>query len=831
MRGQLSGIALLALGAHSGAAQANAQVAAQDRPGSGSTAPDTGPKASAAQDVPAGKPTPMSLPIIREGRIYGDVLVDLYVDGQIRFDRDSLIATLAPLIAEQARPDFALRLGSEPRLSPQRIAQAGVVLRYDSTLLEIHVERIDPLMAPLTRIGTVTETKGPAITLQPAELSAYLNVAGDFRVSDFRRFEDPGVLLTGAVRYHGVVFEFDGGYDRLIASGSGLYRRSARFVYDQPEQQRRWSAGDIQLQNLSIIGGTLLGGVGVEKGRRNFLGNNPLTPIGGQQVLLERDATMEVFVGGQQVETLQLAAGPYDLSQLRAEYSGRNAQLFITDITGRRQFTDFDTYFDPIDLARGEDEYSGGVGFVPRSFSGQPVYGGSPAFSGYYRRGMTDRLALGGTLQLSEKLQVVGAEVVAAPRFVPGRFELAGALSTGAGNGFAARGAYTLQFGGGGASQLSISADYRNRGFTTLIDDIGLGRAQTLNVSANYSQSISDRTILVAGANLFQREGFRSTRSAYVDVIHRTRNFRLTGGVEYGTGTSGRQFGARIGITVPFGRTRAEAGYNSRRDEYRAFVSRSQDDRVGSWGYDLGVRRAPGAAAIDASGTYIGNRFFGRTVISSGGSGIANIADRQQARVQIGTSIAYAGGAVGLGRPVQDSFVLASPHKAMKGEQVVIGRALDNRADALSGTFGPAVGGQLASYSRQNIVYDLAGGARGHDIGSGVETVEPPYRSGYRLIVGKGATVTAFGFLNLPTGRAELVSGTITSTDDADYASEPFFTNSAGRFAIMGLKPGKTYQVRLFHLNTSYTISVPERADSLLQLGEILVVPASDKQE
>jgi outer membrane usher protein len=774
----------------------------------------------------------MSLPIIRDGRIYSDVLVDLYSDGQIRYDRESLLERLAPFIAETARMEFEARLGPGSRISPEQVERAGVLLRYDSSLLEIHVERIDPLIAPLKQLGEAPGPAGPAITLQPASLSAYLNVSGDFRVSDFRDFEDPALLLTGAMRYGGVVLEFDGGYDPSFGR-SGFYRRETRLVYDEPEHSRRWSAGDLQLPGLSVGGGALLGGVGVEKGRRNFLGAQPLTSIGSQQVLLERDATVEVFVAGQQVQTLQLAAGPYDLSQLRAEYSGRNAQLFITDITGRRQLTDFDTYFNPIDLAVGEDEYSAGLGFAPRGFSTQPAYGGLPAFSGHYRRGLTNRLSLGAALQVSERIQMTGLEVVTAPRAIPGRFELSGAVSNGDGLGFAAHGGYTLQAGSGGNHQVSIVADYRSDRFATLVDEIGVPRMRTLNVSANYSRGFGDRTILVAGLNWFAREHFPTIRSAYADVIYRTSRFRLTGGVEYGTGTFGRTFGARVAITVPFGRTsRAEVGYNSRRNDFRTFMSRSSDDRVGSWGYDLGVRRTPGSATVDASGTYVGDRFFSRAVVSSGGTGFSDIGDRQQARLQVGTALAYADGAVAIGRPIQDSFVIASPSPSLEGERAVIGRSLgDNQHDATSGTLGPALAGRLTSYSRQSIVYDLAGGARGRDIGSGVETIEPPYRSGYRLIVGKGATITAAGFLNLPTGRAELVSGTITSSDDPEFGTQPFFTNSAGRFAVMGLKPGHSYQVRLFNHDWSYSMTVPERTDSLLQLGEILVVPAKDPKE
>lgn len=788
--------------------------------------------------LPAGPATHMTLPIISNDRVHGDVFVDLYPDGQIRYDRKSLIEQLAPLISDQSRPSFVRLLGGGDTLTSEQVALAGVTLRYDPGLLEIHVDRIAPDIAPVRQLGGAPNANQPPITMQPERFSAYLNIVGDFLVEDFRDFDRPAFLLNGAIRTGGMVLEFDGGYDKHLATGSGFYRRAVRLIRDEPDHQRRWSAGDIQIPSLSLIGGTFLGGVGVEKGRQNFIGANPLTSIGGQQILLQRDATVDVVVDGQQVQTMQLAAGPYDLASLRAQYSGRNAQLFITDVTGRRQLTDFDTYASTIDLAQGEEEYSAAIGFLPRAFNLNPSYHGAPAFSGHYRRGISNRLSLGGALQLSRGTQTLGAEIVAAPRAIPGRFDLSGAVSRGDGFGYALRGNYSLAIGGDrGGGQFSIAADYRNARFTTLIDQTGFVQGEALSINANYAQSLNERLILTVGANWFKREGIRVNRSAYADLTYRARTYRLVGGIEYGEGGGQRRnFGIRIGISVPFGRsTRGDASYNSRRDETRAFVSRSESDTVGSWGYNVGVRRSPGSASLDASGAYIGNRFYSRATITSTGSGLDRIDDRQTARLQIGTSIAYAGGALAIGRPINDSFVIASPHEGMEDQQVVIGQSVQSRRyDALSGSLGAALGPRLTSYSRQSILYDLAKGAQGYDIGPGVETVEPLYRSGYRLVVGTDATVSAIGFLNLGAERAGLVSGTVTSSDDDEFGTQPFFTNSAGRFVISGLRPGKTYEARLFDSAGFYRISVPKDSGSLLQLGDVAIAPgvtAKDKRQ
>ncbi|MEM8695434.1 MAG: hypothetical protein AAGE05_05375 [Pseudomonadota bacterium] len=828
----LSGAALAALAVHGTAATAQA-VPSDDAEQVGEQEAGSVPQQSVAT---SGTPTSLSLPLIRSGRLFGDILVNVWPNGQIRYERNSLITAILPFVREDLRETFPDTLPADTYLTPEALDAAGVALRYDQSLLEINVERIDPSVAAVQSLGSGFDDNPVPITSDPEEFSAYLNIVGDVRLEDFNDFSTPAALIFGAVRYQGIVFEFDGGYDEELTFGeNGFYRRQARAVYDEIGELRRWSAGDLQLNSIPVIAGSLIGGVGVEKGRRVFTGLSPLTRLGSQQVLLDRDATVEIFIDGQQAETLQLAAGTYDLAQLRNQYAGSNAQLFITDVTGRRQLEDFDTYIDPIDLAAGEDEYSAGVGFVARDFRAGPVYGGLPAFTGFYRRGLSNRLIVGGAVQLSEDTQVAAAEVIVTPKTIPGRFELSSGFSTGDSTGFALRGSYSLQLGSGQrGSQFSLSVDYRSSGYTTLADQIAVDRVETFSLTANYTQSLGERTTLIAGLNWFDRSGFTNTRTAFADIIHRFDRFRVTAGVEFGSGNFANDYGVRLGITIPFGsRTRADARYNSRRETYRASISRSFEDRVGSFGYSAGLRRTPGSNSLDASADYVGNRFKSRLTVTTAGDGFSDIDERQQARLQIGTSIAYAGGNFAIGRPISDSFVIARPHENISDEQVIIGSSInDDGFEAISGAFGPALGSRLQSYSRQNVVYDLLEGPQGYDIGSGIETLLPPYRSGYNIEIGTDATVSAYGFLNLGGERASLVAGTVTSPDDEEYGTQPFFTNSAGRFAIIGLRPGKTYQVQLFEPVVAYTISVPADSEPLFQLGDVSVGEAEvDGQE
>ncbi|WP_158586801.1 fimbria/pilus outer membrane usher protein [Aurantiacibacter zhengii] len=791
-----------------------------------------GPAIEDRAEQPA--PTQLLLPLVRGGRVYGDVLVDLYLDGRILYNRASLIEKLEPLLSPDGYALFEENLIDRPKLTPQDVAAAGIDLRYNSSQLEISVERIDGSLAVLQSLGFDRVADEVPITLEPSGTSAYLNVFGDFGVDNFGSPLAPGILFDGALRARDIVLEFEGGYDENIAGGSGFYRRSVRAIYDEPEESRRWSAGDVQVAGLSQLGGIFLGGIGVQKGRRVFNDSGPITELGGQQILLERDATLEVLIDGRQVDLLQLTAGPYDLAQLRAQYGGRNAQLFVTDAAGRRQITSFDTFLDPNALAPGETEYGAAIGFIPVGFGINPTYSSDPALSAYYRRGISNRFTVGGAVQASQDVQVIGTEMIVSPRSIPGRFELGLAASLGQGTGYAAEIRYSHQFENSlGSGQISLNGEYRNANFVTVNDGIFFNRADSFFLNGNFSQRIDERSSIVVGANWFERGGTRANRSIFADFVRSTRRFRFSVGVEYGDDFFRRNFGVRATISIPLGRSvRADANYSSRRDDARASISKGFENTVGSWGYDVIMRSSQGIQGVEASASYVANRFFARGFVASSGNGIGNITDARSARLQIGTALAFADGVVGIGRPISDSFVLARANSDLEGPRATLGRTLGaGRSEALSGPLGAALNGNLSSYNRQSIIYDLADAPAGVDIGTGVETVLPPYRSGYSIVIGSGASVTAIGFLSYPDGRAELLSGTVMSIDDAEFVDQPFFTNSTGRFAIVGLRPGYTYQIDLFGAEASFTVEVPDNSDPILQLNEIYITPEGGEEE
>lgn len=779
----------------------------------------------AAEQQPTRSVT-MSVPLVWSGQVLGDVIVQVLPDESTAVDSQSLRAELSRLLTETGLLRLDEAIAGHPFVTLAELQAAGFDVDFDMARLELTVNAIDPTLRPVEPLGgrsQDSETLLPSIS--PANFSAYLNTSVNLLYRDQEGVVSPDIFLFGAARYRQVVVEFDGGLTEGFDGDYRFYRRAARAVYDEPDSYRRWSAGDLRLENTGALRTPFIGGIAVEKSRRTFDPFAPTVHLGGRQIFLASPSTVEVVVNGASYQTLDLQPGTYSLDELPIQIGSNDVQLVVRDAAGREQVTRFDYFFDPIELEAGEDEYTLGLGVIATELDLQPDYSGDPVFIGNYRKALSDILIVGGGVQIAEDLQVVGFETQFVPQVIPGSFDLQGAVSSGDGTGFALRGGYRLTTGAGPyAKRFSATFDYQSGNFRT-VGDLSTFRLERLSINATYSQALSLKTSIVAGANYFARSGGFDQSTFFVDLNHRPRdNIRATIGVEYGTGSAfGSNFGVRAGISVLFGGGhRADTTYQSRRKLAHASLSRGSDDNVGSLGYSINALDSQGSTSVDGVVDYVANRFEARASLGTSGTTFGGIADDQTARLQIGTSFAFADGAFGIGRPIHDSFLLARPHKTLESTNVIAGRSLrEGHYEASSGPLGAAVVSRLSSYNPQDVQYDIDALEAGYDIGSGVVRVDPPYRSGYALVVGTDRFVSAVGFLQMNGSPAELVTGLITSEDDEGFEPSPFFTNSAGRFGIIGLAPGRTYTIRLNDSGRTFTVKVPADNAGLYQLETI----------
>ncbi len=782
----------------------------------------------------------ITVPLNFNRRVLGELPVLLTRDDRFIVDSASFQVLIRPLLTEEAQADLAASLEGIESFAPEEINATGIQLDYDPEQLAVLVLRIDPTR----RLPQVLFQRGrPDAPEQPPEdFSAYLNtnLAVQRRVST-GDIDTPSVFLNGAIRYKSLVFEADvqGREDRFTGEYE-VERRYARFVFDQPEDYRRWYLGDLDPETRGRQGFVEMGGVGVARQRRRFepFRNNVLA--GARQLVLQEESTVRVVRNGVFVREFRLDPGQYDLSNLPLDTGSNDVQLEIEGVSGAFEQVSYSAYLDSIDLEPGDYEYGAYLGVMNNGFFGSPDYsGGEMAFTGYWRKAFVNRPALGLGLQASESVQTAtGQSQLILDNGARIQLDLSGSQSDIAGAGYAAALSYDHIFERDGlADNWTVVAEFVSEDFTTLGNRFG-NNPTSWSFSAGYARRLNiDWVANVSASYRMSRGNLRGDSYS----INASTTYRITPewsaqvGLEYTdyersspfSGGFGDGLGATVAlIWTPRYDRRGEVRYASARNSGSVRFQQSPENRVDSFGYVVGSTYDDGRGTISGQVDYTSNRFDATLSHVAFGRDFSNITDEQVTSLRIGSSIATTGGRWAIGRNIGDSFAIVYPHESLRGSPVIVGESLEGgRYTSRSGAFGPALSNTLASYVNQSVRYDAMNAPVGYDVGEGILRVRPTYRSGYAIEVGSAAFVSALGRVH---GNGDkplaLISGRVRALDDPEAKPELFFTNSVGRFAVQNLEPGKSYRVELFTSPAQgFEFTVPEDSDGLLDLATVVV--------
>lgn len=780
----------------------------------------------------------MTVPLMYRDRSLGDMEVRLTADDRLLVENEAFQRLIKPLLNEEARGEVARVLGPGEVFSPDSLAGIGVMLVYDPATLAVVVLTIDAARRAPVQLFAPPTRDDEAPDLQPAGFSAYLNLNAN-QVWDWdgnNGNRPPSLSFNGAARVGRFVFEGDAA---LTSSSDGLSdsyrfeRNYARIVYDQPEQYRRWILGDLTPEVRGQQGYVQLGGVGVLRSRRRFNDFRSAILQGNRQLLLQQDATVRIMRNGVLYREMQLDAGAYDLSTLPLITGNNDVSIEVRDAGGRVQQIDYQAYLDPIDLEPGDYEYGAYFGPLGQRFGRSPKYNGQLAFSGFFRKAFLDRPAIGIGLQLSEDVQ----NVIGQTQFVLGSgsrllFDAGASNSKQVGIGFSGGVSFDRIIDREGlVDSFSLRADYMSRDYATL----GSATPNNLTAStinAQYGRALKrDLDLILSATYVIQRERADSYRFSAQTNYRIDRKWSLRAGIDYAHTpgfSNSRGFGATVALVFqPNYRSRAEARYDSSIDSASISYQRSTSGLLNSLGYGAAINREDNYVNAAAFVDYTANRFEASVSHNVSGDGFGSLGRNNISTVRVGTTLAFADGAFAIGRRISDSFAILTPHRTLKGHTIVAGESVEDRTFlSSSGTFGGALNNGLSSYISQSVQYDVRNPPTGYDTGPGVYRVKPPYRSGYRVEIGTDAFVTALGTLFVaPEKGAKFLGGRVVAVSQPGIEPVPFFTNSIGRFAIAGLRPGVRYRVEVYQngeATSLFEFSVPTDNSGLLNLGDVV---------
>jgi outer membrane usher protein len=786
------------------------------------------PGVDGEQINPTGRAVVLTAPLFDGQSYIGDTTLTLEPGGQASFSAERLLTLLTPRLAPTLVERLRQRLAERGQISDVDLEGVGVAIRYDPLTLQLMMDVAAASRASRSLTLGDDRGRGTVTYVAPAEVSAYLNIRGSMdwvQQGGDRGLAAPITFLDGAIRAGGVVLESEANW-QPGGRGVDFQRRGARLVYDDRDSLIRWSGGDLHTLARGFQAAPEISGLSISRFYSLLDPQRIIRPRGNRSFRLERRSVVEVRVNGQLVRRLELDPGSFDLKDFPFTQGANDVRLTITDDTGRTESFNFDIFLDQSQLAEGLSEFGLYAGVIAPLGRRGPVYSDDLAFSGFYRRGLSDKLTLGANAQADPNGWMGGVEaVVATPIGSFGGFASASHVD-GAGKGWASILTFqrTMTRRTGGADALSLSFETRSRDFAP----IGVGTPSNpyrYVAGASYNGSISDT--LYAGLDARYSRG-RGTEPN-VGSLRATGGWRissqlnLTGDISYER--AGRQDRVGVFVSLVFRLDRASslrADYDSRGDRKRLTYQTYHGSGTGAYNFSADVEHSDLGIATTANGIYYGNRaelgfsHFGTFERDLGGS------TGQRTSLRFGTSLAFADGSVSIGRPIQDSFAIVRAHPSLKGTDIFVD-SNGRFSTANSGALGTALQPSLSSYSERNLLVTAPDAPIGTDLGEGSFRLLPGYRSGYRLTVGSDYMVSVVGRLLGANGQPiALVAGSAIEEAHPGREPVPLFTNAAGRFGVTGLAPGR-WRITLSDSDrTQFDLVIPDGAERTVAAGDLV---------
>ena len=805
------------------------------------------PRSTALPEVAFGQaPAPRINPTKRElrfvvpladGQSYlGDIELAVSPQDALSVEAPRLLTLLEPIVKREVHDRLAAAVGPSGMLDQAALDKEGIALAYDAQTLALGV--VVPLDKRETRALSLRGGRGRAQpTLQPAGFSGHLNVhaAMDFtQAGPSSRVVPPTAALDGALRVHGVVLEGEG-YLSGRREDPVFRRTGTRLVYEDLAHEMRWTAGDAQIYPRQFQATPSVLGLGVSRLYSQLDPQREIRASGMQSFSVLGASTIETFVNGRSVERRTFQPGNYTLRDFPLAEGANTVQLRVEDASGKVRLIDFSVYANQQLTAKGVTEFAlfGGVSSTPsiRGFA----YSHDWIATGFVRTGLTEQVTAGANFQANGRVAQAGIEVVwGSPLGLVG-FNLAGSRSTVSGTGFAAAMTYERVLGSPSGlrnTAIRAAAEWRSRDFDTPNQVYG-PEATELRASAGAVFTLGANTYVAADGQ-YQRDRLSGEESW---------GARLSGGINLGwrlsaTGEFGINRGGsrdetyvRLGLRLRVGERGTLQADADSKGRARTSFSTSGGSGNGAWQTWAELSHDEQAVAFNGSAGLQTNRLeLGLQQTANWDKAGGRIAE-SRTTVRAAFALAFADGAVALGRPVSEAFLIARPHRTLRGKPVYV-EPSEGSEIARSGGLGAALHGQLSAHNPRTVIYQVPDAPAGYDLGAGNVSIDPPYRAGYRLVVGSDYNLMVVGRLVGRDGQpVRLLAGKAVDLGNAKHLALTIFTSRDGRFGAQGLRPGRWRIDMPTEPPTSFEFAAGEGTDGIARVGDLTPVqPERDRR-
>lgn len=629
--------------------------------------------------------------------------------------------------------------------------------------------------------------------------------------------ESPGAFLNYSARgttdrdFSGFA-EAGATFSRHLALGSASVGADGRVVRgltaitrEEPGPMIRFTLGDAVVPAQPLGGAPIVGGLGISR-EPALDPYRRTTPLPQVSAFASSPSTVEVWVNGALVRTLQVAPGTYDLSNLPVTTGQNDVRVVVRDAFGRTEQVDASRYQAQGLLARGFHAFSWYAGPQRRAYGLESWDYGRPVLAGSHRLGLTDAFTVGARLEASPDLASGGLSAVLG--LPVGELQLDGAASGHAGElGGAALAGWRL---GLRRAWLGLDHTWASRGYLTTT-----------------SASLFPRMLWRTGANAsWTPLGWLTTRLAasttrYADGSARsaadlTAYLRVRRGVhlQVGTGVAGAggaaQWSASAALVVSADRlTTLDAGTRVQDGAARTGVGAQRPLPLGE-GLGYRVRTDSWAGQTDLSALGQAQSGFGRYELSYDRTRLGELGTATAAG-----ALVLMDGRVFAARPVEESYaVLRVPGVAG------VRAYLNNQPVGRTGRGGDLLVPGLLPYGGNRLSIADADVPIDHSVGATERVVGPPRRGGAVVVFDVERLRAVQGRVRVPGREGAPAYGTVVVLASRRVFSSP--VGSQGEFWLDGL-PAGTHRAHLLWqgLTCTFPIEVPAGAPPMLDVGQV----------
>ncbi len=691
-------------------------------------------------------------------------------------------------------------------------SMTGVSFSFDEKTLTLSLAAA-PAILPVRTID-FTPRKQPRVE-RPEDTSAFLNYRVGYTADDGSRSWD--VENQAGVRVGGVLFLTDTAYTNTPADSS-FVRLQSSATYDRRETMQRAVLGDVFASTGDLGGAVNLGGASFSKVYRidPYFRRHPLASLSG---LVATPSEAQIYLDGTLLRTEKLAPGGFALRNLDYYGGASRVTVVVRDPFGREERFAAPFYFTDALLRKGLHEYSYNAGFLREDFGVQSNRYGSFAFSAFHNYGVSDAVTAGfraeggeGMANLGPQATVLVDEAGVVTASLSGSYDkdggggVAGLLSYAYQDNTASAHAFVRGFSreyavlaAGDAAQkprydAGVGAGYGTPRAGSISLDLAAsgtyGGRDRRSAALTYSRRIAERLTLIAS--------YRKTRDvASTDEIFAGVTYTLAPDMAL-SGSVARTDDATTETVQAQKYVPAGEGYG-----FRAQADRTDGGDEPGTGFNPFVQYNARYAVV--TGEYRG-RFLDR-----GGS-------RSSYQLTASGGIAAVGGAVGLSRPVTDSFGVVAVDN-LADVRVLVSNQEIGRTDAKGRLFVP----DLGSYYENQVAVNDKDIPIDYAVDEIVKYVSPPLRSGSVIRFGVRKFQAVTGLLSVRAGETVRPAEYLEVRLALPEKPLLFPTGKKGEFYVENVPPG-TYRAAFDAdgKTCEFDLTVPASAEVVVDLGGIV---------